>query len=283
MSNIDLSVIIVNYNAKKLLTGCIQSIYENTSGINFEVIVVDNASRDGSCDTVAADFPQVGLIRNKENMGFGRANNLGLSNARGEHILFLNCDTKITGPSLPSMVAAARKKSDLGAMGVALYNSESDTEPQPCYGRFPSVWRLLRWCTFIGGIFPLAKDKAVPPRDGGLVKTDVVSGACLFVPRKVIEKVGIFDENFFMYFEEFDFCRRLKKAGYNVYFFPEVKIVHYRNQSASSSEFSGRKQKVLMGAALYYARKHHSPFAYFLFNALFQIEPFLNRTKKFIG
>lgn len=278
MANMDLSVIVVNYNARELLKGCLQSIYDNTRGINFEVIVVDNASRDGSGDAVSENFPQVKLIKNQENVGFGRANNIGLAIAEGEHILFLNCDTKVTRPYLEDMVATARKKSGLGALGVALYSSEYDSEPQPCYGQFPSLWQFLRWYTFVGNLFPLPakKNRMNSGECGNPEKTDVVSGACLFIPKKVINDVGVFDEKFFMYFEEFDLCRRIKKAGYDVYFDPSKKIIHYGNKSAESPEFLAQKNSVLKQSILRYLKKHHNLLAYLIFIGALNLGSVLN-------
>lgn len=255
---IDLSVVIVNWNTKKLLEDCLRSIFKYTKGIKFEVIVVDNGSKDGSRDMVRKKFPQAKLILNKDNLGFTKANNQGIKVAKGEYVLLLNSDTYLVENSLKKLVDLAKSKDNLGALGPQLLNE--DRTIQQSAGFFPHLPQVFYWMSFIddlpGGTLlkPYHIDHDSFYRKDRQV--DWITAAAISVPKKVIDKVGSLDEGIFMYGEEVDWCYRIKKAGYGVYFSPATKIVHIGR--GSSGKIS---QNAILGeykGLLYFYKKHKS-------------------------
>lgn len=253
----ELSVVIVNWNTKKLLEDCLSSIYEFTKNIEFEVIVVDNGSADGSPAMVKKRFPKVKLIENSENLGFTKANNQGIKIAKGKFILLLNSDTYLIENSLRKLLDKARSiGKNLGALGPLLLNENRSI--QQSVGFFPNLPQILWWMSFLddlpGGTLlnPYHIDHDSFYRNDQ--KVDWVTGAAILVPKSVIDRVGPLDEEIFMYGEEVDWCFRIKKAGFEVYFTPETKIVHIGRGSA---------QKTATGAILgeykgivYFYQKH---------------------------
>jgi len=237
----NLSVIVVNWNTRKLLENCLFSIFKFTKGISFEVIVVDNGSIDSSPQMVKKKFPQVKLILNKENLGFTKANNQGIKVAKGKYILLLNSDTYLIENALGKLVKRAdglskrgptpkvvRPLRGLGALGPLLLNENRSV--QQSVGFFPHLPQIFWWMSFIDD---LPRGDLLRPyhvdHDSFYQKeqpVDWVTGAAILVPKKVIQKIGGFDENIFMYGEEVDWCYRIKKAGFDVYFSPVAKIVH---------------------------------------------------------
>src|SRR3990167_11137397 len=225
----DLSVIIVNWNTKKLLEDCLRSIFKFTKDVSFEVIVVDNGSSDGSQSMVKKKFPQVKLIPNNDNLGFAKANNQGIKIARGKYIFLLNSDAYLIENSFKKLLDDARSLGEkLGAMGPLLLNE--DRSIQQSVGFFPDLPQILWWMTFIddlpGGIFlkPYHVDHDSFYKNQHEV--DWITGAAFLIPKKVVGKIGMLDEKIFMYGEDFEWCFRIKKAGFKVYFSPSAKIVH---------------------------------------------------------
>lgn len=261
MSPMDLSVIVVNYNTCGLLVRCLASLAPASVGMPYEVIVVDNASRDGSAAAVAGQFPGVALIANRENLGFARACNQGSKQARGEHLLFLNGDTEPRPGSLSGLVAYLRDHPRVGAVGPRLRNPEAG-HPRSCF-RFPSLtrpqlnFRLVR--CLVGERFGLAY-----PLDDARVlgggPVDWLSGACLLLRRQAFEAVGCFDERYFMYFEDTDLCRRLWAARWEVVFWPEVEVLHVGGASAQGREV--RLSIELQRSRLIYFATHHPGMVY---------------------
>ena len=224
----DLSVIIVNWNTKKLLEDCLRSTFKFTKDISFEVIVVDNGSEDGSQAMVKKKFPQVKLIPNKDNMGFARANNQGIRIAKGKYILLLNSDTYLIENSFIKLVEKADSFIKLGAMGPLLLNE--DRSIQQSVGFFPHLPQVAWWMTFIDDLPGGTILKPYHVDHDSFYKNqhevDWVTGAAFLIPKKVTDKVGFLDEKIFMYGEDFEWCFRIKKAGFKVYFSPSAKIVH---------------------------------------------------------
>ena len=202
----DLSVIIVNWNTKKLLDRCLTSIFKFTSALDFEVSVVDNGSQDGSQALVKQKFPRVMLIPNKDNLGFTKANNQGIKIANGEYILLLNSDTYLIENSLKKLVDNAKNLDNLGALGPQLLNE--DQTIQQSAGFFPHLPQVLYWMCFLddlpGGMIlkPYHIDHdSFYQKDR---QVDWVTGAAILVPRRVIGKIGGLDENIFMYVEDME-------------------------------------------------------------------------------
>lgn len=265
----DLSVIIVNWNTKKLLFDCLESIFKFTKGVSFEVIVVDNGSKDGSGAIVKKKFPQVKLILNKENLGFTKANNQGIKIAKGEYILLLNSDTYLVENSLRKLLDKAQSldirgstpKGRLGALGLLFLNDNRSI--QQSAGFFPNLPQIFWWMTFIddlpGGtvLKPYHIDHDSFYRKDQVV--DWVCGAAILVPKSVIRQVGGLDEKIFMYGEEVEWCFRIKKAGFNVYFSPVSKIVHLGR--GSTEKISARAFIEEYNGVKYFYKKHKGGFS----------------------
>jgi len=232
---IDLSIIIVNYNTKRLLRQCLKSINIFESNINFEVLVVDNASYDGSCQMVKNEFSQVKLIENKKNLGFSRANNEAVKSSRGEYILFLNTDTVILENAIEEMLKFMKTYSEAGALGPKLLNPDGTL--QFSCRKFYTLRAILARRTFLGKIFPSSKslrEHLMSDWDHNDVReVDWVMGACLLVRRNVLDIIGLLDEKYIMYFEDVDLCYRIKQSGFKVYYVPRARVIHYyRRESA---------------------------------------------------
>lgn len=257
----DLSVIIVNWNTKKLLEDCLSSVFKFTNGIKFEVVVVDNGSNDGSREAVKKNYPQVRLITNQENLGFTKANNQGIKIAKGEYVILLNSDAYLIENSLKKLVDFAKEQNNLGAMGPLLLNVDRST--QQSVGFFPNLPQIFYWTTFIDDLpFGQLLNPYHIDHDSFYRKNqdvDWVTGAALMVPKSVINKVGALDEKIFMYTEEVEWCWRIKKAGFKILFTPETKIVHIGRGSSgkiSPRAFIGEYQGLK-----YFYTKHKSLFA----------------------
>ncbi len=230
---LDLSVAIVNTNTKELAANCLDSLYKNTRRIGFEVFVVDNNSRDGSREMLEKRFPQVKLISNKENRGFSGATNQALKQAEGRYSLLLNPDTLILEGSIDKMVQFMDEHPEAGALGCKLLNPDGTL--QPSCKSFPSFLNLFFEALFLDKLFPRSRVF------GGyymsywnhddLREVDQPMGSCLMVRKEVIAKVGLIDEQFFCFFDEVDWCYRMKKEGYRIFFTPQAEIIHYRGQT----------------------------------------------------
>lgn len=232
----ELSVIIINWNSVNYLRRCLSSIFTGTSIDNLEIIVVDNASFDGSDGLVENEFPGVKFISLVNNIGFARANNLAFMYTTSDFILFLNPDTEIIDFAIDKMLAFLKLSSNAGAVGCRLLNSDLSLQ-ESCVQAFPNLINqtldtifLTRLRLKLLGI----EDAICNNKDPR--KVDVISGACIMVKRKVFEKVGLFSQEYFMFGEDVDLCYKIKKAGYNRYFLNQVKIIHYGGKSSENMD-----------------------------------------------
>jgi len=260
---IDLSIIIVSWKVKDLLEKCLKSIFEQTQNIEFEIFVVDNDSQDGTVEMVKNKFSKVNLIANRENVGFAKANNQAIKLAKGKYVLLLNPDTEIFENTLEKMVDFMDQNIACGVAGCQLLNP--DTSLQPSIRRFPrfsdQALILIKvhhfWPNL--GVFRhyLAKDIDY----GQVQEVDQVMGAFMMIRYEVIKKIGFLDENFFIWFEEVDYCKRTKSIGWKICYTPEVKIIHYYGQSFKQ-RLTLDRQKMFNRSMRYYFKKHHSIFAY---------------------
>ena len=226
---LDLSIIVVNWNTRDLLANCLQSIYDTVHDLTFEVIVVDNASTDGSADMVRERFPQVRLIENAENVGFAKANNQGIKRSSGRYIVLLNSDTVVRSKAIAHLTTFLDTHPDAGACGPLLLNPNDTLQPS-CYpfltaGR--EFWRLIFLDRVIRiGSYPMNHWDTKSPHN-----VEVVSGACLALRREALNHVGLLDERYFMYSEEMDLCYRLHQEGWRIYWVPQAHVMHYGGQS----------------------------------------------------
>ena len=253
----DLSIIIVNWKVKDLLEKCLRSIFLQTKNINFEVFVVDNNSGDGSVEMVREKFPQVDLTASAENLGFAKGNNLAIKKSRGRYVLFLNPDTEILDNALDKMVRFMDAHPECGIAGCKLLNQ--DLSLQPSIRAFPDlasqIFILLKIHNFLPHSKAMYKYLAGVFDYEKMQEVDQVMGAFMIIRREVIEKIGLLDENFWLWFEEVDFCKRAKEAGWKILYTPEAKIIHLYGQSFKQA-LSVPKQKVLNRSLAYYFKKH---------------------------
>lgn len=245
------SVCIVSFNTRDLLRECLQSIAGASRDV-VDVVVVDNASGDGSAEMVATDFPHVRLVRHPRNIGFAAAANLAMREARGRLFLLLNPDTRLPALGIDALAAFLEARPTAGACGPTLVYPDGTF--QCCGYRFPTFWSELR--EVVGDRVlrgPLRAPRRVPPDRPGDV--DWLCGACILVRREAVEQVGVFDEAFYLYGEELDWCARARQAGVRVWTVPSVSVVHHLGQSAATT--GSRAHVHLIRTRLQYHRKHH--------------------------
>jgi GT2 family glycosyltransferase len=224
----DLSIVIVSYNTRDLLRKCLASLPAAAPGIEFETFVVDNASPDDSAGMVCAEYPAVRLIANTDNAGFTRANNQALRLASGRHALALNPDTEPEPGSLAILVRFLDEHPGAGACGPKLLNSDGSLQPNG--RRFPTPWREFLGVSGLRRLNPAGFDRKLEyGRDDfdSTCPVDVVSGACLMVRGETMARVGMLDERFFMFYEEYEWCWRIHRAGLEVYYVPASRVVHH--------------------------------------------------------
>jgi GT2 family glycosyltransferase len=263
-----ISVIIVSYNTRSMTLDCLRTLYSQLATLTAEVFVVDNASRDGSADAVAEAFPEIRVIRNPSNAGFGAANNLALQMAAGRYILLLNSDAFPHDGCVAALVRYLDDHPAVGLVGPRLVNPDGSLQ-RSCW-RFPSPlrsWLDSFWLTSLLSGHPAFDDYRRWPHDSER-EVDFVIGACLLVRREAYEQVGGFDERFFMYQEETDWQLRLKKAGWRVMFTPSGTVTHLGGAS-------GKDEAVKINAVFFesldrYSLKHFGKAGFFL-NRLAQV------------
>jgi len=224
----DITIIIVNWNTKDLLQNCLNSIYKTVQDIAFEIIVVDNASHDGSVAMLRKEFPQVYVIENKENRGFGAANNQAFDIMSGRYALLLNTDTILTQHAVYELFSFMEAHPDTAMACGQLLNA--DGSKQNSIANFPTLFTLLLNTSLLEYLFP----KHYPSKRYDYkkpVEVDSGIGACLLVRKQVIDKVGMFDERYFFFFEETDWALQMKTAGWKIYHVPSAFIYHLQGQS----------------------------------------------------
>jgi len=265
----DLSIIIVNWKVKDLLEKCLRSIFLQTKNISFEVFVVDNNSGDGSVEMVREKFPQVNLTSSADNLGFAKGNNLAIKKSRGRYILLLNPDTEILDNALEKMVRFMDTYPECGIAGCKLLNP--DLTLQPSVRAFPDFASQIFILLKIHHLFPHTKTMyKYLVQNFDYEKTqevDQVMGAFMMIRREVINKIGILDENFWIWFEEVDFCKRAKAVGFKILYTPEAKIIHHYGQSFKQA-MGVKKQKDFNRSLSYYFKKHGTKGEWFLIQIL---------------
>lgn len=235
--DIDVSIIIVNYNTCGMTSDCIKSIYEKTEGVLFEIILVDNASVDGSKETFENDSRLLYIYLN-ENIGFGRANNEGLKRARGRNIFFLNSDTILINNAIKLLSEYLDQEAYVGAVGGNLYSCNG--ESLHSYRRLsPLLFEVDVLFAGIPSKLCYRKNKEHNHTKKSLIVNTIV-GADLMVKRKVLDQVGAFDNRFFMYCEETDLCHRIRNRGYNIVSIPNARIIHLEGASFSKNRMFER-------------------------------------------
>ncbi|MFL0376183.1 glycosyltransferase family 2 protein [Paenibacillus amylolyticus] len=232
---LDASIIIVNYNTCQLTLDCLASVYASQTSYKYEVIVIDNASHDGSVEAIREVYPDVQLIANQNNTGFAVANNQGMEVAKGRYVLLLNSDTVIQPDTLHTMIYCMDRHPEMGASGCKVILPDGSLD-KACKRGFPTPSASFYYAFGISRLFPdrpkfnqyqmghLSPDDEYP--------VDCLVGAFMLVRRETIDQVGGLDETFFMYGEDIDWCYRIKEAGWGIFYYPRTYIVHYKGGSA---------------------------------------------------
>ena len=254
----DVSIVFVNYKSEILTKNAIKSVLEKTEGIEYEIFVVDNNSQDGSIEGIEKEFPNINIIKNPTNAGFGTANNLAIKQSKGKYVLCLNTDTILKNNAIKIFFDFMEKEENqqIGACGA--YLTDGEDNPSNCGGLLPCAsslfWKFGIRCFFkdyyskkyIGKLTP--KDKNIIPDLG------YITGADLFMRKNVLDKIGLYDENLFMFFEDSDLCKRIKDAGYKLALVEEAKIQHLEGKSTKNLL---QKKKWFKESEFYYFKKHH--------------------------
>jgi len=259
------SLIVLSFNTRDLLRESLTRLRTVGAEIDSEIIVVDNASHDGSADMVAAEFPEMRLMRAPHNLGFAGGNNLGREAARGEFLILVNSDAFIEDCALQRGLTRMRARPEVGLAGGLLLGR--DRRPEPSARRFPSPLNDFLTLTGLAARYPRSRffgrfDRTwADPREPAEV--DWVPGAFCIIRRAALEQVGFFDERFFLYYEEVDLCRRLRTAGWSIWYWPDLQAVHWGGESSktlSNGSVSNHGRQLTlwrMRSALLYYRKHH--------------------------
>jgi GT2 family glycosyltransferase len=255
----DLSIVIVNWNVKDLLRNCLQSLFDafqTASSLTTEIIIVDNASTDGSPQMVRDEFSPVHLIASDKNLGYAGGNNTGIAAAKGRYIFILNPDTVVQPGALVAMVEYMDSHPAVGALGPQLL--WPDGTVQSSRRRFPTLGSLFWESTLLGQWFPRNRhvqryhlSDILPDHTQ---KVDWVVGAALMIRREIWQQIGSIDEDYFMYFEETDWCRRSAKAGWEVHYVPTAQVVHYEGKS--SEQVVATRTLRFQRSKLRYTRKY---------------------------
>ena len=255
-SPILVSIIIVSWNARDYLVGCLESIRKTAAGLACEVIVVDNGSRDGSPEAVVERFPEVKLIQTGSNLGFSRANNIGIDASRGRYLCFINSDVVVGENCLQTLIGEMDRHPNVGMGAPRLLNR--DLTKQANCRRFPTLAKCLARALFINSKLgdPIYLGESSGP-------VEVLAGSFWIVRREALNQVGKLDENFFFYGEDLDWCFRFKREGLDRYFFPRASAIHFGGASSSVDPY--RFSMELQRAWLRLWRKYHNPASCFLF------------------
>ncbi len=266
----DLSIVIVSFNTREVLRRCLNTLATEAKQLSVEVLVVDNASRDGSIEMVASEFPHVRVLQAGGNLGFAAANNLAFPVAQGKYLVLLNSDAFLLPGALEKAIAHMEERPETGLAGGRLIGEDGSW--QPSARQFPSL--LNDFMSFSGLAHRYQKSRFWGRADRTWADpleetdTDWVPGAFSIIRASVLQQVGGFDDSFFLYYEEVDLCRRIKAAGYAIRYFPDVVVVHLGGESSKSMENAVRSRVGaqlalwrLRSGYLYY-RKHHGSAAW---------------------
>jgi len=251
----ELSVILVSFNDRSHLAGCLESVRTASAGLSAEVILVDNHSADGSPEFVRESFPWVKLIVNDHNAGFAKANNAGIKSSGGRFMLFLNTDTVVLPGSLAALLAGLKRRPDAGAIGPALVRG--DGRFQVSFGKDIGFFSELRQKIILNPYYKIALRHARRVRSVGWL-----SGACLLARRGAVGAAGLFDESFFIYFEDIDLCRRIRDLGLDLLYDPGVRVVHFGGATTAPRRSSSRLY--YRESQLHYYEKHGAGLSVFL-------------------
>ena len=254
----DVSIIFVNYKTKDLTINAINSVINKTQGIEYEIIVVDNNSQDGSIENIEKEFPNINIIKNSVNAGFGGANNLGIEQAQGKYVLCLNTDTLLVNNAIKIMFDYMEKEENQNVGVCGGYLFDGNDKPAVCGGNLPTpteiFWKLGLRYIFVN-LYKQKYSSALNSEEiKGVKKVGYITGADIFFRKSVLDEVGLFDKDFFMYYEESELCKRIIETGYSIQFVDDAKIQHLENRSVESEL---KHLKMLKTSEFIYFKKHY--------------------------
>jgi GT2 family glycosyltransferase len=256
---VDASIIIVNWKSADFLRQCVASVFEQTPGIRFEVIVVDNASFDGSKGMLEREFPLARYIQSEENLGFARANNLGAQHATGEILLFLNPDTIILDHAILKMVKRFQSVPEAGILGCSILNADRTLQTSAIQS-FPSILNQVLDAEILRNRFPqspLWGIAALYQSGNSAARVEMISGAFLSIRASLFQQVHGFSEEYFMYGEDADLCRKVHDAGGQIEYLPTAQIIHFGGQSSKQQQTSAFSSLMMQESLNIYFRKFH--------------------------
>jgi GT2 family glycosyltransferase len=260
----DLSVLVASYNTRELLAACLATLARATETLRTEIIVVDNSSSDGSCEMVARDFPEVRLLRNTRNEGFAKANNRALTESRGRFVLLLNPDTLIPQDTIEPMVRFLEAHPRVGMAGCRVDRPDGRLD-EACKREFPTPLTAIARFLSLDRLFPRSTALAAYSKLGsdpsGRYEVDAVVGAFMLVRRETVDDVGGLDEDFFMFGEDLDWCYRVKRKDWKVYYVGDYHVVHHKG--AATRQDPHRMNWHFHRSMFLFHRKHlvdHYPF-----------------------
>jgi GT2 family glycosyltransferase len=257
----DVSFVIVNWNTKDILCQCIESIYKTVVAHSFEIIVVDNNSSDGSQNFIASAFPSVNLIRSAENLGFGRANNVGMEASTGRHLAVINSDVILLEGCIDLLVDYMDSHADVGMAGpMVLWENMT---LQESVMRLPTYLNTLGQTFLLDRFFRRLNAHLSVKEHNELVDVECLVGCFMMVRHEVVQEVGGFDKNIFMYAEEVDWCKRIKAAGWKIHYYKEARTIHLGGKSSGTRKLSLIIE--MYKSRLYYWKKHHGSCGRFFF------------------
>jgi GT2 family glycosyltransferase len=255
----DMSIIIVNWNTRDLLVKCVRSILSKTVMLEYEIIVVDNDSSDGSCSAIREEFPDVRLIQNKSNLGFAKANNIGIGESRGKYLALINSDIEVLQGCFDVLYGYMEGNPEVGMAAPKILNS--DLSYQLTCRKFPSLWNDFVEALGIHAMFPhvrvLSGEYLMLDLEQVPYNAEILGGCFWFIRRSAIEATGLLDERFYFYGEDKDLCIRFSKMGWNLVYNPAAQAIHYGG--ASSSKMPEKFNEQLVRAQLQFWKKHFNP------------------------
>ncbi|MCS3897841.1 GT2 family glycosyltransferase [Bradyrhizobium japonicum USDA 38] len=284
VSETDVAVVIVSWNTRDILRGCLRSVFEQTQRVSFQVFVIDNNSQDSSADMVRAEFPDVTLISNAENRGFAAACNQGMRLASARYVLLLNPDTVVLDDAISNCVRYADLHLDVGVVGCQVLEAEDRITPTGF--SFPSPFNLFLALSGLSRAFPHSRLFGRPEfswwdrrseRD-----VDVVTGMFMLVRREAIAQVGLMDEAYFVYSEEADWCYRFAQAGWRRVFTPSARIVHLDGGAKSTKQASKKMFVQLQKSAMIYHRKNLGLASWWLLKLIYIASNFVRMVAWFV-
>ena len=251
----DVSIIYVNYNTSDLILNSIKSVKEKTKGITYELIVVDNDSKNDSLDSIKFQYPEVICIQSRSNLGFGKANNLGIERAKGKCILFLNPDTLLKNDAITILFSYLNENPNVGGCGGNLFD-EYDNPTTSFARQFPSYWREIMSIFYIPSINFTYPKSIFFNKEKYPIKVAFIIGADLMIRQSLISEIGGFDPDFFMNYEETEFCKRITDAGFDIYSVPMAEIIHLEGRSSYIKQ--SRLFYLYEGQYIYYLKRYGS-------------------------